>query len=76
MIWQHMVWDLLEGKALFGGSYSNHNGKYTSHAHLAQFIDLLGPPPKELLARGTNSGLYSTLMAGASCFIYYSWFAE
>ena len=54
----HKLWDLLEGKAPFDGSNFTHNREYTSHAHIAQFIDLLGPPPKEFLARGTNSGLY------------------
>ncbi|KIM42711.1 hypothetical protein M413DRAFT_408715 [Hebeloma cylindrosporum] len=53
-----MLWDLLEGKALFDGSDSNRNGEYSSHAHLAQVIDLLGPPPKELLARGAKAGLH------------------
>ena len=64
----HKLWDLLEGKALFDGSDSNYNGKYTSHAHLAQLIGLLGPPPKELLARGTNSGLYFNSDGGSILF--------
>jgi len=64
----HKLWDLLEGKALFDGSDSNHNGEYTSHAHLAQLIDLLGPPPKGLLPRGTNSGLYFNTDGGSILF--------
>ncbi|KAF8800234.1 kinase-like protein [Phlegmacium glaucopus] len=53
-----MLWDLLEGKALFDGADSAHGGEYTSRAHLAQLIGLLGSPPKELLARGTKSSLH------------------
>ncbi|GBE89340.1 hypothetical protein SCP_1600010, partial [Sparassis crispa] len=53
-----MLWDLVEGRALFDGADSTHRGEYTSHAHLAQLIGLLGPPPKELLARGNQTGIH------------------
>ena len=61
------MWDLLEGKALFDGADSTLDGEYTSQAHLAQVINLLGPPPKELLARGTKTNLHFNT-GGASCY--------
>ncbi|KAK4154729.1 kinase-like domain-containing protein [Chaetomidium leptoderma] len=49
-----MIWDLFEGKHLFYGDYSS--GKaYTTRAHLAEVIGMLGPPPLDLLHRGIRS---------------------
>ncbi|KAJ8125148.1 hypothetical protein O1611_g8491 [Lasiodiplodia mahajangana] len=46
-----MVWDIYEGKQLFYGIDPEHHA-YRRRAHLAEIIALLGPPPKDLLARG------------------------
>ena len=48
----------MERKTLFDGADPTLDGEYTSRAHLAQIIGLLDPPPEELLARGTKSGLH------------------
>ncbi|MCJ1401818.1 hypothetical protein MMC11_005035 [Xylographa trunciseda] len=47
-----LLWSMLEGTAtnLFSQIHSS-NGKYMAQNHLAQMIALLGPPPKELVAR-------------------------
>jgi serine/threonine-protein kinase SRPK3 len=42
------MWDLMEGATLCDG-YDPERESYTLRAHLAQFIGLLGPPPKEFL---------------------------
>ncbi|GKZ28211.1 hypothetical protein AbraIFM66950_000022 [Aspergillus brasiliensis] len=46
-----MIWDLYEGGCLFTG-YDPVDERYRSRAHLAEMINLLGPPPDSLLARG------------------------
>ncbi|QPC74606.1 hypothetical protein HYE68_005358 [Fusarium pseudograminearum] len=46
-----MVWDIFEGNQLFHGIDPEHH-EYRRRAHLAEIVALLGPPPKELLARG------------------------
>ncbi|KAI0099620.1 kinase domain protein [Nemania sp. FL0031] len=46
-----MVWDIYEGNHLFYGIDPEHDA-YRRRAHLAEIIALLGPPPKDLLARG------------------------
>ncbi|KAH7333479.1 kinase domain-containing protein [Rhexocercosporidium sp. MPI-PUGE-AT-0058] len=45
-----LIWNLLENKDLFTRVHSA-EGKYTSQAHLAEIIELLGPPPKNLIDR-------------------------
>lgn len=49
-----MIWDVFEGGHLFYGQdpIKNH---YTTRAHLAEVVGLLGPPPLDLLARGVRS---------------------
>ncbi|UZP32334.1 hypothetical protein NXS19_000150 [Fusarium pseudograminearum] len=49
-----MVWDIFEGNQLFHGIDPEHH-EYRRRAHLAEIVALLGPPPKELLARGKLS---------------------
>lgn len=51
-----MIWDVFEGGHLFHGlDPSPEKGYYTTRAHLAEIIALLGPPPLDLLQRGTRS---------------------
>ncbi|PTD12877.1 hypothetical protein FCULG_00002721 [Fusarium culmorum] len=47
--WQ--VWDIFEGNQLFHSIDPEHH-EYRLRANLAEIVALLGPPPKELLARG------------------------
>ncbi|EGX91066.1 Protein kinase-like domain [Cordyceps militaris CM01] len=46
-----MIWDIFEGNQLFYAVDPEHKA-YRRRAHLAEIIALLGPPPKDLLARG------------------------
>ncbi|KAJ5832974.1 protein kinase [Penicillium riverlandense] len=46
-----MIWDIYEGGSLFTGQDPEFH-KYRSRAHLAEMINLLGPPPPSLLAQG------------------------
>ncbi|OAA37905.1 protein kinase domain protein [Metarhizium rileyi] len=51
-----LIWDVFEGGHLFHGlDPSPEKGCYTTRAHLAEVIGLLGPPPLDLLQRGTRS---------------------
>jgi len=45
---------LFEGKHLFYGKDPNEN-RYTTRAHLADMIALMGPPPPDLLKRGKRT---------------------
>lgn len=49
-----MIWDVFEGGHLFHGQDPTGKG-YTTRAHLAEVIGLLGPPPLDLLERGVRS---------------------
>ncbi|CAI4213688.1 unnamed protein product [Parascedosporium putredinis] len=49
-----MIWDVFEGGHLFHGQDPTDKG-YTTRAHLAEVIGLLGPPPLDLLERGVRS---------------------
>ncbi|KND89186.1 Serine/threonine-protein kinase SRPK [Tolypocladium ophioglossoides CBS 100239] len=49
-----MIWDVFEGGHLFYGEDPTGKG-YTTRAHLAEVIGLLGPPPLDLLQRGVRS---------------------
>ncbi|KAK6721278.1 hypothetical protein SNK04_000173 [Fusarium graminearum] len=51
------VWDIFEGNQLFHGIDPEHH-EYRRRAHLAEIVALLGPPPKELLARGKPSNKF------------------
>ena len=48
------IWNIFEGGSLFTG-YDPEFQKYRSRAHLAEMINLLGPPPSSLLARTKES---------------------
>lgn len=50
------VWDLFEGKRLFTERLPNR--EESEAAHLARMVALLGPPPPDLLKRGSKSGRY------------------
>ncbi|KAH1486018.1 hypothetical protein KXV64_007796 [Aspergillus fumigatus] len=54
-----MVWDLFEGKHLFYGNDSDGKG-YSTRAHLAEVMSILGPPPLDLLQRGKRSHEFFT----------------
>ncbi|EQK99102.1 protein kinase domain-containing protein [Ophiocordyceps sinensis CO18] len=49
-----MIWDVFQGRHLFHGEDPTGKG-YTTRAHLAEVIELLGPPPLDLLQRGVRS---------------------
>ncbi|GLB01970.1 hypothetical protein AtubIFM57258_000382 [Aspergillus tubingensis] len=61
-----MFWDLYEGGFLFTG-YDPVDGRYRSRAHLAEMINLLGPPPESLLARGE---LRDKIVSDESAFLH------
>ncbi|KAI9841527.1 MAG: hypothetical protein M1837_000628 [Sclerophora amabilis] len=52
-----MLWNLLEGRALFE-ALNPRDSNYTSEQHIAHISALLGPPPKQLLARGERTTRY------------------
>ncbi|KAL4909735.1 kinase-like domain-containing protein [Aspergillus multicolor] len=52
-----MVWGIFQGGSLFTG-IDPVSQTYKSKAHLAEMIDLLGPPPPSVLARGKRSGRF------------------
>ncbi|KAJ0419022.1 kinase-like protein [Aspergillus carlsbadensis] len=54
-----MIWDIYEGGSLFTGQDSEFQ-RYRSHAHLAEIINLLGPPPSTLLAKRKMRGKFFT----------------
>ncbi|KAF7187460.1 Serine/threonine-protein kinase SRPK [Pseudocercospora fuligena] len=49
-----MIWDLFEGRHLFYGRDPDGTG-YSTRAHLAEVVAILGPPPPDLLQRGRRS---------------------
>lgn len=51
---QMQIWDIFEGGQLFTG-IDPELRLYRSRAHLVEMIDLLGPPPPVLLARGNRA---------------------
>ncbi|KAG8156431.1 hypothetical protein KVR01_013665 [Diaporthe batatas] len=54
-----MIWDLFEGRHLFYGQDPDGKG-YSTRAHLAEVIALLGPPPLDLVKRGVRSDEFFT----------------
>ncbi|KAJ6155821.1 hypothetical protein N7470_006387 [Penicillium chermesinum] len=54
-----MVWDLFEGRHLFYGNDPDGKG-YSTRAHLAEVMGLLGPPPLDMLQRGKRSHEFFT----------------
>jgi len=53
------IWDLFEGKHLFQGGDPDGKG-YSTRAHLAEAIGMLGRPPLDLLRRGIRSSEFFT----------------
>jgi serine/threonine protein kinase len=51
---KNQVWDLFEGKHLFNGNDPDGRG-YSTRAHLAELMGILGPPPLDMLQRGKRS---------------------
>ncbi|ROT39615.1 kinase-like protein [Sodiomyces alkalinus F11] len=49
-----MIWDLFEGRHLFYGDDPKKN-KYTTRAHLAEVVAMLGPPPLDIVQKGRRS---------------------
>ncbi|KFZ12966.1 hypothetical protein V501_03950 [Pseudogymnoascus sp. VKM F-4519 (FW-2642)] len=49
-----MIWDLFEGRHMFYGNDPDGKG-YSTRAHLAEVIGMLGPPPTDFLRRGIRS---------------------
>ncbi|KAL3459319.1 kinase-like domain-containing protein [Aspergillus heterothallicus] len=47
-----LLWNIIGSKELFRQVYDS-DGRYNAKLHLAEMIALLGPPPKELLARSS-----------------------
>ncbi|KAL4914955.1 kinase-like domain-containing protein [Aspergillus aurantiobrunneus] len=54
-----MVWDLFEGRHLFYGNDPDGKG-YSTRAHLAEVMGVLGPPPLDMLQRGKRSNEFFT----------------
>ncbi|PWY95934.1 kinase domain protein [Aspergillus sclerotioniger CBS 115572] len=54
-----MIWDLFEGKHMFYRNDPDGKG-YSTRAHLAEVIVMLGPPPVDLLRRGKRSWEFFT----------------
>ncbi|KAG8408172.1 hypothetical protein J3459_018134 [Metarhizium acridum] len=54
-----MIWDLFEGRHLFHGR-DPESQSYSTRAHLAEVIGVLGPPPLDLLNRGKRSREFFT----------------
>ncbi|KAK5093106.1 hypothetical protein LTS08_008951, partial [Lithohypha guttulata] len=54
-----MVWDLLEGRALFD-AWNPEAEDYAANMHLAEMISVLGPPPELLLLRGQLTSHFFT----------------
>ncbi|KAF7629603.1 hypothetical protein AFLA_013314 [Aspergillus flavus NRRL3357] len=54
-----MIWDLFEGKHMFYGNDPDGKG-YSTRAHLAEVIGLLGPPPLDMLKRGIRINEFFT----------------
>lgn len=54
-----IIWNLFEGKHLFHGYDLGHK-QYATRTHLSEVIGLLGPPPPDLIKRGTRSPEFFT----------------
>lgn len=53
------MWDLFEGKHLFYGDDPDGKG-YSTRAHLAEVMGVLGSPPLDMLQRGRRSHEFFT----------------
>ncbi|KAL1876455.1 hypothetical protein Daus18300_002699 [Diaporthe australafricana] len=49
-----LVWSLFEGKHMFCGDDPDGKG-YSTRAHLAEVVGMLGPPPADLIQRGVRN---------------------
>ncbi|KAI9368649.1 kinase-like domain-containing protein [Aspergillus egyptiacus] len=54
-----MVWDLFKARHLFYGNDPDSKG-YSTRAHLAEVMGVLGPPPLDILQRGKRSNEFFT----------------
>ncbi|KAL1847409.1 hypothetical protein VTK73DRAFT_10348 [Phialemonium thermophilum] len=54
-----MIWDLFEGKHMFYGDDPDGRG-YSTRAHLAEVVALLGPPPLDMIERGLRAREFSS----------------
>jgi len=54
-----MIWGLFEGKHLFYGDDPAGKG-YSTRAHLAELVGMVGPPPLDLVQRGNRSAEFFT----------------
>lgn len=45
------MWDLFEGRHLFYGNDPDGKG-YSTRAHLAEVMGVIGPPPLDMIQRG------------------------
>ncbi|CAG8279482.1 unnamed protein product [Penicillium salamii] len=52
--WSYPTWLLFEGQILFTGLHPTEE-IYLTRAHIAEIIGLLGPPPQDLIQKGTRS---------------------
>lgn len=48
------LWSLFEGQPLFTG-YDHEMNKFLTRVHLGEIIEVLGPPPLDLLQQGARS---------------------
>jgi hypothetical protein len=55
----NQIWDLFEDRHLFYGNDPDGRG-YTTRAHLAEMIGILGPHPKDLINQGARSHEFFT----------------
>ncbi|KAI3092197.1 hypothetical protein CBS147333_10251 [Penicillium roqueforti] len=53
-----LIWELLCGTGPFDYSTSSSDSSYTEEKHLASIISLIGPPPEDMLKRGSQSLQY------------------
>ncbi|KAL3484506.1 kinase-like domain-containing protein [Aspergillus germanicus] len=54
-----MIWDFFKDRHLFYSNDPDGRG-YTTRAHLAKMIEILGPPPVDLISRGTRAHEFFT----------------
>ncbi|KAM6528966.1 hypothetical protein FALCPG4_009918 [Fusarium falciforme] len=53
-----VLWDLLQGKALFNPATPDEPDEYDDQTHLGQITALIGPPPKDLLPKGQRTSIF------------------
>jgi serine/threonine-protein kinase SRPK3 len=55
----YQIWDLFEGKHMFYGQDPKEK-RYTTRAHLAEMIAMMGPPPADFLKLGKRTAEFFT----------------